>query len=98
MASLGAKGVAGPGSGEGGRRLCPPHPVPRSLSMRTLGRGVARAAPQSQSCLAGEVLEDSLVRVVVAVVVVGQDACVVGALYVPTQCLTGALWGWQSIG
>lgn len=62
------------------------------------GEGGDRAAPQSQSCLAGEVLEDSLVRVVVAVVVVWQDARIVGALHVPTQCLTGALWGGQLIG
>lgn len=62
------------------------------------GEGRDGAAPQYQSCLAGEVLEDSLVRVVVAVVMVWQDARIVGALHVPTQCLTGALWGWQSIG
>lgn len=83
------------GGGEG-RGLCPPAPSAQSLSTRTMGRGVAGAAPLSQSCLAGEVLEDSLVREVVAVVVVGQDARVVGALHVPAQGLTGALWGWQS--
>lgn len=53
--------------------------------------------PQSRAGLAGEVLEDALVRVVVAVVVVGQDARVVGALHVPAQRLAGALWGWQSV-
>lgn len=62
------------------------------------GGGGGLAPPQSRAGLAGEVLEDALVRVVVAVVVVGQDARVVGALHVPAQRFTGALWGWQSGG
>lgn len=75
-------------------------PVLQPLSMQMVGRGGWQGAahPQSQAGLAGEVLEDALVRVVVAVVVVGQDACVVGTLHVPAQRLTGALWGWQSVG
>lgn len=59
---------------------------------------VGSCPPKSQAGLAGEVLEDALVRVVVAVVVVGQHAHVVGTLHVPAQCLAGALWGWQSAG
>lgn len=99
VASLGANGVAGPGSGVGEAGACAHHTQCRSPSpCERWGGGWQGAAPQSQSCLAGEVLEDSLVRVVMAVVVVGQDARVVGALHVPAQCLTGALWGWQSIG
>lgn len=43
--------------------------------------------------LAGKVLEDALVGVVVAVVVVGQDPGGVGAFHVPAQRLAGALKG-----
>lgn len=72
-----------------------PVPGPQSLSMRMGLQGVGGWNPLSSAGLAGEVLEDALVRVVVTVVVVGQDARIVGALHVPAQCLTGALQGCQ---
>lgn len=81
----------------GCRGLCPQCRNP-SPCRWWAGGWQGAAHPQSQAGLAGEVLEDALVRIVVAVVVVGQDACIVGTLHVPAQRCTGALWGWQSVG